>query len=255
MTAASGSGCRRRDCPLARLQKVIASAGICSRRKAEELIRAGRVSVNGDVVTHMGVQVDVHRDKIEVDGRRIAAEPFRYIALHKPAGVVSTAKDPENRKTVLDLVPSDIRLYPVGRLDYDTEGLILLTNDGALTHRLTHPSYEVDKVYEAVLQGEVTRGAIKQLQSGVELDDGPTEPAKVSVLESGGGQSRILLTIHEGRNRQVRRMAEAVGFPVVRLKRLSVGPVELGRLKKGEWRPLTAAEVGRLRAMVGLERV
>lgn len=235
-----------------RLQKAIASAGVCSRRKAEELIKAGRVLVNGEIVTQMGARVDPERDRIEVDGRPIAREAHRYIALNKPAGVVSTARDPEGRPTVVDLVPAGVRVYPVGRLDCDTEGLILLTNDGALAYRLTHPSYGVQKVYEALLKGEITEKAVRALEQGVVLEDGPTGKAEVRVLEASRGRSRIRLAICEGRNRQVRRMAEAVGFPVLHLKRLSVGPVQLGNLKKGEWRYLSAAEVRRLKATVGL---
>ena len=235
-----------------RLQKVIAAAGVCSRRRAEALIEAGRVKVNGEVVRRLGVQVDPRRDVIEVDGRRLEFKPLRYYALHKPAGVVSTARDHLGRRTVVDLVPSEVRVYPVGRLDFDTEGLLLLTNDGALAYRLTHPSYEVEKVYEAVLRGAITPEAVRRLREGVMLEDGMTKPARVSVTAVRNGRSTVRIAIHEGRNRQVRRMAEAVGFPVQYLKRVAVGPIALGSLKRGQWRHLSDDEVRRLKAAVRL---
>lgn len=222
-----------------RLQKVLARAGIASRRGAEELIADGRVTVNGEIAD-LGRRVDVESDAVEVDGVAIGVRPgMVYYLLHKPAGVVTTADDPQGRPTVVGLVPSEPRVFPVGRLDMDTEGLLLLTNDGDLTHRLTHPSFGVDKEYLAHVEGTLSRGALRRLREGVELDDGPTAPARVSQIEAG----LVRLVIHEGRNRQVRRMCEAVGHRVIRLVRTRIGPLVDHSLAPGAWRSLETEEV------------
>ncbi len=227
-----------------RLQKVLAAAGLGSRRACEVLIEEERVTVNGEVAA-LGRRVDPEHDRIEVDGLRVPVRPglVTYL-LNKPKGVVTTASDPQGRPTVVELVPSEPRIFPVGRLDADTEGLLLLTNDGDLAHRLTHPSFGVEKEYVASVEGRPTRGAVRRLREGVELDDGPTAPAKVAVL----GPSLLRITIHEGRNRQVRRMCEAVGHPVRRLVRTRFGPLQDHRLAPGQWRPLTQAEIRALYA-------
>ena len=222
-----------------RLQKVLAAAGIGSRRACEELIADGRVEVNGEVAA-LGRRVDLDTDRIAVDGTPVAVRPgLVYYLLNKPPGVVSTASDPQGRPTVTGLVPAEPRVHPVGRLDADTEGLILLTNDGELTFRLTHPSFGVEKEYVAHVEGRPRPAAIRQLRTGVELDDGITAPARVSLL----GEDVLRITIHEGRKRQVRRMASAVGHPVRRLVRTRVGPIRTGNLPPGQWRALTQDEV------------
>ena len=232
-----------------RLQKVLAQAGLGSRRACEELIAAARVTVNGEVAT-LGTRADPEVDAIEVDGARIGVrEGLVHYLLNKPAGAVTTASDPQGRPTVVGLVPAEPRVYPVGRLDADTEGLLVLTNDGELAHRLTHPSFGVDKEYLADVTGTPSRGALRRLREGVELEDGPTAPARVSLV----GDHTLRITIHEGRNRQVRRMCEAVGHPVRRLVRVRIGPLADRRLPPGEWRPLTQAEVRALeRAAAGV---
>jgi 23S rRNA pseudouridine2605 synthase len=225
--------------PGERLQKVLAQAGLGSRRACEELIAEGRVRVNGDVAT-LGTRADPETDAIEVDGALIGVrQGLVHYLLNKPPGVVTTASDPQGRRTVVDLVPPEPRVYPVGRLDADTEGLLLLTNDGDLAHRLTHPSFGVEKEYLAEVEGQPSRGAIRRLREGVGLDDGPTAPAKVSLV----GEHTLRMTIHEGRNRQVRRMCEAVGHPVRRLVRVRIGPLSDRRLGPGGWRPLTQGEL------------
>jgi 23S rRNA pseudouridine2605 synthase len=222
-----------------KLQKVLARAGVASRRAVEELIAEGRVRVNGEVA-RLGARVDADRDVIEVDGALVStAAGLVHYLLNKPAGVISTAEDTHGRRTVVDLVPPEPRVFPVGRLDADTEGLLLLTNDGDLTHRLTHPSFGVEKEYLASVEGDPAPKAVRALREGVDLDDGRTAPAKVARVAPGV----LRITIHEGRNRQVRRMCEAVGHPVVRLVRTRIGPIADRRLKPGEWRPLTAKEV------------
>ena len=222
-----------------KLQKVLARAGVGSRRVCEEMIEDGRVRVDG-VVAHIGQRVDPAGVAIEIDGVPVAADPaLVHYLLNKPAGVVTTADDPQGRPTVIDLVPAEPRVFPVGRLDLDTEGLLVVTNDGALAHRLTHPSFGIEKEYLAEVEGTTSRGALRALREGVELDDGRTAPASASVV--GDGQLR--LTIHEGRNRQVRRMCEAVGHPVRRLVRTRIGPIADRSLAPGTWRPLTPEEV------------
>ena len=234
-----------------RLQKVLAQAGLGSRRTCEDLIERRRVRVNGEVAV-LGRRVDPEVDVVEVDGAQIGVKPgLVHYLLHKPAGVISTASDPQGRPTVVDLVPAEPRVFPVGRLDGDSEGLLLLTNDGDLTHRLTHPSYGVDKEYLVEVDGDPSRGALAKLRDGIELEDGRTAPAKVAQLDA-----RLLrITIHEGRNRQIRRMCEAIGHPVVRLVRTRIGPLTDRSLKAGEWRALTQDEVRALeRAVVGKGR-
>ena len=223
-----------------RLQKVLAASGYGSRRVCEELIADGRVTVNGEVAV-LGRRVDPVTDRIEVDGHLAPTRPgLVHYLLNKPRGVVSTARDTHGRPTVVELVPAEPRVFPVGRLDADTEGLLILTNDGELAQRLTHPSHGVPKEYLAhVANGALPAGALRRLREGVELDDGMTAPAEVSQPEPGV----LRLTIHEGRNRQVRRMCDAVGHPVQRLVRLRIGPLRDRRLKPGAWRTLTPDEV------------
>lgn len=222
-----------------RLQKVLAERGYGSRRVSEELIAEGKVTVNGEVAV-LGRRIDLDTDVVEVDGHLVPVRPdLVHYLLNKPTGVVSTASDPQGRPTVVSLVPAEPRVYPVGRLDADTEGLLLLTNDGELTHRLTHPSFGVEKEYLAHVEGTPSAHALRQLRYGVELDDGLTAPAQVSQPEP----SVLRITIHEGRNRQVRRMAEFVGHPVLRLVRVRIGPIADRSLRPGEWRPLTVAEL------------
>ncbi len=238
-----------------RLQKYLAHAGVASRRKCEELIHAGHVKVNGKVVTEMGVQVDPFRDLIEVYDQPVQSrESHVYILLHKPTGVITSVKDPHGRKTVIDLMP-DVkeRVYPVGRLDYDTSGLLLLTNDGELAHHVTHPRYELDKVYHVKVKGIPDGKAITQLRNGVKLEDGVTGPARVNILSADHkkGQSLLEMVIHEGRNRQVRRMCAAVGHPVLALKRIQVGFLTLDSLQPGQYRFLTREEVERLKKETG----
>jgi len=222
-----------------RLQKVLARAGLGSRRHCDALVEGGHVRVNGSVA-RPGLRVDLANDSVEVDGVRIAVQPgLVYRLLNKPAGVVSTAEDPQGRDIVVDLVPGQPRVFPVGRLDAETEGLLILTNDGDLVHRLTHPSFGVDKEYLATVRGRPTRSALRRLREGVELEDGMTAPAQASLL----AENLVRLVIHEGRNRQVRRMCEAVGHPVTRLVRHRIGPLVDRKLEPGQWRDLTNAEV------------
>lgn len=221
-----------------RLQKVLAATGWGSRRVCEDLIAAGRVTVNG-VLAELGRRVDADRDLIEVDGAPVGVKPgLVYYLLNKPRGVVTTAKDTHGRQTVVELVPTEPRVFPVGRLDVDTEGLLLLTNDGDLAHRISHPSHGVEKEYLAHVRGRVSAGALRQLREGVELDDGITAPAEASQPNPGV----LRITIHEGRNRQVRRMCEAVGHPVLRLVRTRIGPISDRSLRPGDWRELSTGE-------------
>ncbi len=236
-----------------RLQKVLAARGWGSRRVCEELISAGRVTVNGEVAV-LGRRVDPERDRVEVDGVPLGTRPgLVYYLLNKPAGVVTTASDPEGRPTVIELVPAEPRVFPVGRLDVATEGLLLLTNDGDLAHVLTHPSFGVDKEYLVDVEGgAVAAGHLRRLRDGVLLDDGMTAPARVSQPSPG----LLRITIHEGRNRQVRRMCEAIGHPVRRLVRVRIGPIVDRALTPGAWRELAQDEVRMLieRAGAGLQR-
>ena len=232
------------------MQKILARAGLGSRRACEELIAAGRVRVNGEIAT-LGDRADPEADRVEVDGAVVGVRPgLVHYLMNKPAGVVTTAADPQGRPTVVGLVPPEPRVFPVGRLDVDTEGLLLLTNDGELAHRLTHPSFGVDKEYLTEVEGRPARGALRRLREGVELDDGLTAPAKVSVV----GDGLLRITIHEGRNRQVRRMCDAVGHPVRRLVRVRIGPIADRRLAPGQWRPLAQDEVRALERATGTNR-
>ena len=236
-----------------RLQKILSQSGVASRRASEKLIADGRVTVNGRTVLEMGTKADPAVDDIRVDGRRLKKERPRYILLNKPAGFVTTRSDPQRRRTVLDLL-TGVReyVYPVGRLDYDTEGLLLLTNDGDLAARLTHPRHGVDRTYEAHVAGIPDREAIERLRNGIPLDGRRTSPANVVLLNKAAStrpagrkepEGVLLITIREGRNRQVRRMCEAVGHPVRKLTRKRIGPLTDRRLRPGEWRELTAEEV------------
>lgn len=226
-----------------RIQKVLARAGVGSRRAVEEMIAAGRIEVNGRRA-ELGGRVDPAKDQVLLDGSPVplAADLVHYL-LNKPPGVVATAADPEGRPTVVELIDSEARVWPVGRLDIDSEGAILVTNDGDLALRLTHPRYEVPKTYLAEVRGTPGRAALESLRRGVELDDGPTAPARARVIETGPGRALLELTVREGRNHLVRRMCEAVGHPVTRLVRTRIGDLELGRLKPGQWRKLAPSEV------------
>lgn len=233
-----------------RLQKVLARAGVASRRRSEDLIVSGRVRVNGAVVRALGSKVDPERDRITVDGNAVGPPAAPRVAmLNKPAGVISAARDPRGRTTVVDLVPDTPRLYPVGRLDYDSEGLILLTNDGDLAFALTHPRHGVPKTYHVWAEGEPSARVVERLARGVELDGRRTAPAGVRVLgpEAPGRLTRLEIVLREGRNRQIRRMCQAVGHPVHRLVRVAIGTLELGGLPPGSWRWLTPEETRRLR--------
>lgn len=232
-----------------RLQKILSRAGITSRRGAEEMIIAGRVAVNGVTVTELGAKADPDRDHITLDGRKVAAAVAGvYLLLYKPAGYMTTLKDPEGRPLVTDLL-KDVRerVYPVGRLDYNTEGLLLLTNDGAWANALAHPRHEVDKGYHVRVRGKVAEEQLRRLAAGVDLEDGRTAPAAVSLVKESDSNTWISITIHEGRYRQVRRMCEAVGLSVVRLKRVSYAFLDLKGLKPGEFRTLSLSEVEGLR--------
>ena len=236
---------------IVRLQKYIAMCGVASRRGAEEIIAEGRVTVNGEKITEMGVKIEIGADSVTVDGKAIKAKNKKYyIMLNKPVGYVSTAKDQFDRPTVTDLVKkdlADVRIFPVGRLDYDTEGLLLLTNDGDFTYKVTHPKFHVEKTYIATVKGGMTIQGMNKLRGGVRIDDSfKTSPAKAEILDAADGYTTVKITIHEGKNRQVRKMFEAVGASVAHLKRISIGTVELGHLPLGRWRHLTSHEVNYL---------
>jgi 23S rRNA pseudouridine2605 synthase len=234
-----------------RLQKVMAQAGIASRRQCEALIKSGQVRVNGKVIQELGVKVDPIQDQIEVRGKKISLERKRTFLFYKPLGVITSLHDPQGRRTVADYFKKIAeRLYPVGRLDYDTEGLLLLTNDGELAHRLAHPRYEVAKVYVATVKGRLTPHAIGRLEKGVKLEDGWTAPAHIRVMQTEEEKSKLEITLHEGRNRQVRRMCQAIGFHVMHLLRKKIGFLTLHGLKRGEYRELTPAETEKLRKML-----
>lgn len=240
--------------PTERLQKFLARAGVASRRTAEEWIKAGRVAVNGRVVTEMGVKVDPARDAVKVDGRRVrlAAAPVTFM-VHKPSGYVSTTHDPQGRRVVTELLAEAVqgRLYPVGRLDYDATGLLLLTNDGELAHRLMHPRYQVPRTYRVTVSGEVFRRTIDQLRAGIALD-GREVAAAVQVIKRDAEKTVLEVTVREGRYHLIKRLMEAVGHPVLKLKRIAFGPLRLGRLPRGACRRLTALEIAALKAEAGL---
>jgi len=241
--------------PQERLQKFLSRAGVASRRAAEELIRAGRVSVNTLVVTEMGVRVDPARDVVQVDGRRVQAEAASLtVMLHKPSGYISSRRDPQGRRVVMELLPESLRerLYPVGRLDYQATGLLLLTSDGELAHRLMHPSRQVPRTYRVTVSGEVSQGALRQLRAGIELN-GRQVAAEVGVKKQEEGKTVLEISVWEGRYHLVKRLLEQVGHPVLKLKRLALGPLRLGRLARGRYRPLTAAELAAVKAEVGLK--
>ena len=234
-----------------RLQKYLAHAGVTSRRKAEKLIQAGRVRVNGRRVTEMGSKVDPRRDRIEVDGKLVKTERPVYWLMNKPQGLVSTVSDPQGRPTVLTMLPKvKERIFPVGRLDIATEGALLLTNDGDLTHDLLHPSKKVKKTYRARLRGQVLDETVEKLRRGVPLEDGVTAPASARVTARTSAATWVEITIHEGRNRQVRRMAEAVGHPVLRLIRVSFAGLTVHDMKIGTVRELSKKEVADLKKRI-----
>jgi 23S rRNA pseudouridine2605 synthase len=243
---------------LIRLQKILSAAGVASRRAAEQMILDGRVTVNGETVRELGTKADPAKDAIKVDGRRIKTDiPNRYIALYKPKGYVTTRKDPEGRKTVMDLIGEGDYIYPVGRLDYDSEGLLLMMTDGELAARLMHPRHEVEKVYEVIVKGTPDPKALEKLRQGVYIEGGRTSPAHVDVGTTVKGHkptTKLTITIHEGRNRQIRKMCSAVGLPVWELRRIRMGPVGLGRLRPGQWRDLSAQEVQRLKSVTGISK-
>jgi 23S rRNA pseudouridine2605 synthase len=236
------------DDGLIRLQKLLAQSGVASRRRCEELMLEGHVEVDGEIVTRLGTKVDPRTAVIRVDGRRLPPiSPNVYLVLNKPRGVVSTMSDPQGRRTLADLVASrPERLFHVGRLDTDTEGLILLTNDGDFAQRMAHPSYETDKTYVAEVRGRLSRATARRLLDGVTLDDGPVSVSACKVVETHGGRSIVELVIHEGRNRIVRRLLDHVGHPVTRLTRTAIGPVRLTGLASGQLRELSREELGPL---------
>jgi 23S rRNA pseudouridine2605 synthase len=238
---------------IARLQKILSAAGVASRRASEQLILEGRVMVNGETIRELGAKADPEKDAIKVDGRRIKTDvAHRYLVLYKPKGYVTTRKDPEGRRTVMDLIGEGQYIYPVGRLDYDTEGLLLMTTDGDLAARLMHPRHGVDKEYEVIVLGAPDARALEKLKKGVYIEGGRTSPAHVHVGSTVKGHkptTLLKITIREGRNRQIRKMCSAVGLPVRDLRRIRMGPITLGRLKPGQWRDLTPAEVKRLKAV------
>jgi 23S rRNA pseudouridine2605 synthase len=239
-----------------RLNRFLAQAGVASRRRSDELISAGRVTVNGEAVTKLGTDIDPERDAIAVDGRPLERpSSFTYVMLNKPPGCVVTMADPQGRATAAQLVSGvGVRVVPVGRLDAGTEGLLLLTDDGDLAHRVAHPSFELDKVYEVEARGVLTEGERRRLETGIELDGRLTTQAAVRVISAKGGATVAEITLHEGRKRQVRRMFQEVGHRVTRLRRVRLGPLELGDLPPGQWRRLTDGELGALRRILRLGR-
>lgn len=236
---------------LERLQKYMAKAGVASRRKCEELIRKGCVQLNGRVVTDMGVKINPDVDVIQVNGKIIKPSTRKvYILLNKPVGFITSVKDQFNRPTVMDLIGyQGERLYPVGRLDYDTSGLLILTNDGELTYKLTHPSHEVTKTYLATLQGIPDEEDLRRFKTGLKIDNYVTSPAEISILKTFNNKSLVKIKIHEGKNRQIRKMCEKIGHPVISLKRIAIGNITLEGLKEGQWRYMTDAEVEYLRKL------
>ncbi len=233
-----------------RLNKYLADSGVCSRRKADELIAAGAVTVNGQVTTEMGTKVDALQDSVTVNGELISLNTaHEYYILNKPTGVVCTCDDPQGRRTVLDIIQTDARLYPVGRLDFESSGLLILTNDGDMTHRVTHPSFELEKEYIASVRGTLSDADLDKLRNGVYIDGKKTSPATVEVLKKGEKTSIIKFIIHEGRNRQIRMMIRAVGSHVAALERVRLGKLKLTGLKSGEYRKLSPEEIDYLKGL------
>jgi 23S rRNA pseudouridine2605 synthase len=238
-----------------RLQKILARAGVASRRHAEELISAGRVRVGGRVITELGVRADPFRDRIEVDGKRIVPEPPAYIVLHKPRGVVSTLRDPEGRRTVAELVRGvSVRVVPIGRLDYHTSGVLLLTNDGEFASVLSHPRSAVAKVYVAKVSGIVDERGLARLEQSIVIEGRPTQPASIKLLRTEGDKTWLQVTLKEGRNRQVRRLGEASGFPVMRLARVTFAGIDAEGLRPGQWRHLTPDELSEIKKLHGVPK-
>jgi 23S rRNA pseudouridine2605 synthase/16S rRNA pseudouridine516 synthase len=235
-----------------RLQKYLAECSIASRRGSEKLISEGRVTVNGETAT-VGLVIDPSHDTVQFDGKPVSSDQKIYVVLNKPKGVITSAKDTHHRKTVLDCIEGvTARIFPVGRLDMDVSGTLILTNDGELTHRLAHPSFEVNKVYHAWVRGTFSRKELEALASGVELEDGITSPAQVQVVQQKQSSSLIRLVIHEGRKRLVKRMCAAVGHPVRELNRVSIGSIKCNGLREGEWRYLSSNEVNQLKTLTDL---
>lgn len=237
-----------------RLQKYLASCGVASRRMSEEIIKSGRVAVNGQIVTEMGVKIKIGTDKVTVDGKDITPEEEHvYLMLNKPEGYVTTAHDPQGRPTVLDLVAEvPQRVFPIGRLDVDTEGLIFLTNDGELAYRLTHPKFAVTKVYHALVTGKPSEDKLDRMRNGLKLEDGMTKPCTVKVIRRYNHKTMLEITISEGRNRQVRRMCQAIGNPIIELERVKIENIELSQVKRGQYRKLTLEELAPLMYKVQL---
>lgn len=234
-----------------RLQKYLAMCGVASRRKSEKMILQGRVKVNGKVIDKLGYKINPDIDVILVDNKQvIKKENYIYIALNKPEGYITTVKDQFNRPTVLDLVKSiNERIYPIGRLDYDTSGLLLLTNDGDLTYKLTHPKHEIEKVYIAKIKGVPTEKKLNKFRKGLKIDNYVTSKAKIEVLKKYNDYSIVKIAIHEGKNRQIRKMCKKINHPVIKLKRIAIGKIELGNLKKGSWRYLSKEEISYLKEL------
>ena len=237
-----------------RLQKYLASCGVASRRMSEEIIKSGRVAVNGQIVTEMGVKIKIGTDKVTVDGKDITPEEEHvYLMLNKPEGYVTTAHDPQGRPTVLDLVAEvPQRVFPIGRLDVDTEGLLFLTNDGELAYRLTHPKFAVTKVYHALVTGKPSEDKLDRMRNGLKLEDGMTKPCTVKVIRRYNHKTMLEITISEGRNRQVRRMCQAIGDPIIELERVKIENIELSQVKRGQYRKLTLEELAPLMYKVQL---
>lgn len=233
-----------------RLQKYMAACGIASRRKCEEIIQEGRVNVNGEIITELGFKVDPEIDQVYVDSKLIRLEENKvYIALNKPEGYVSTVKDERGRKTILDLVKVEERVFPIGRLDYNTSGLLLLTNDGEIYNKVIHPREEINKVYVATIKGIPTDIEIEEFCNGVDIGDYITAKAKFKIIDKSEDKCKVQITIHEGKNRQVRKMCEKIGHPVLSLKRVSVGEILLGNLNRGNWRFLSKNEIQYLKKL------
>jgi 23S rRNA pseudouridine2605 synthase len=233
-----------------RLNKYLANLGICSRRDVKALLKQQIITVNGERVKESGTRIDLNKDDIRLNGNRLKPPQLVYYLLHKPKEIVSTTKDEFGRKNVTSLIPTRERIYPVGRLDKDTTGLLILTNDGELTNHLTHPKYHVDKVYRLTVVGRVDGVQLKALRNGVLLNDGITAPAKVKIIKENYSQSVLEMTIHEGRNRQIRRMCETVGLRLLNLKRTTFGPIALEQLREGAFRKLTGKEIQQLKKLV-----